>query len=877
MQKFVATTATVITVILLMASMTAAAFGQLSHVGNTPPSTPGYPTLGPLPAGVTATYTLNQIAYMSLSPNPIGVGQTLLVNVWASPGTYHAFYMQGYEVDIKKPDGTTETVGPFNSYLGDCTAWFNYVPDQAGTWQFKFIDPGTYIPNGTYWDFPGSETGGFIASGKYYTLYTSMYYTGDETDWQNLTVLPDMVSSWPYVPLPADYWTRPVNVMWRDWSPNLGSYPFDGSVYYYPDGGRTLYASNYKYTAYVTAPNSAHVMRKQLGSPATLSGMVGGYTYQYSYASGPGTPSIIFQGRCYQSLSEVVNGQDVTVWQCYDLRTGQVYWERQPPTTTVMSLFGPMTTTLTPQYVEYYLPSPATMALASPGHEADVGWQIYLIRIDSGRLLKWDPATGALAYNISISPVTSATYYAPTLALSVQDLGSSLPSDQRYRLINWTTGGTTSNFTARVLGNVSWPFSGLGNGFSNVADYEAGLIASCSWASPPGPQWCIGVDITVTDLVTGQNLWHYATNDTETESAQSPSSFIMDHGKIAFGSHGRHWACWDARTGKKLWESELTDYPWGAWFPYNTASFDINETTGAIITSTYEGVYAINWADGKILWHYSPTGVPFENPYYDDGHAATPFFTGVESADGKIYAYNGEHTPSFPRARDWSLYCINGTTGELIWKIYNPMVPGAIADGYLTASNPYDGYMYVFGKGQSATTVTAPDVAVPLGTGFTIKGTVLDQSPAQPGTPCVSKDSMELEMEYIHEQMPITGLWGNETITGVPVTLTAIGSDGSVYDLGSTTTNGYGGNFGMNWTAPKADLYTIYAAFAGDDSYGSSTAYTTVTVGPAPAVTPPVEIPTPVDYTMTIAYAAIAIIIAVVIAVAVAVLLLRKR
>jgi hypothetical protein len=125
--------------------------------------------------------------------------------------------------------------------------------------------------------------------------------------------------------------------------------------------------------------------------------------------------------------------------------------------------------------------------------------------------------------------------------------------------------------------------------------------------------------------------------------------------------------------------------------------------------------------------------------------------------------------------------------------------------------------------------------------------------------------------------MPITGLWGNETITGVPVTLTAIGSDGTVYDLGQTTTNGYGGTFTYAWTPPKEDTYTIVASFAADDSYGSSMATTGVTVGPAPAVTPPVEIPTPVDYTMTIAYAAIAIIIAVVIAVAVAVLLLRKR
>ncbi len=66
--------------------------------------------------------------------------------------------------------------------------------------------------------------------------------------------------------------------------------------------------------------------------------------------------------------------------------------------------------------------------------------------------------------------------------------------------------------------------------------------------------------------------------------------------------------------------------------------------------------------------------------------------------------------------------------------------------------------MYVFGKGKSETTVTAPDVAVPTGTAMTIKGSVLDMSPAQPETPCVSADSMTTQMEYIHMQNPIDGL-----------------------------------------------------------------------------------------------------------------------
>ena len=66
------------------------------------------------------------------------------------------------------------------------------------------------------------------------------------------------------------------------------------------------------------------------------------------------------------------------------------------------------------------------------------------------------------------------------------------------------------------------------------------------------------------------------------------------------------------------------------------------------------------------------------------------------------------------------------------------MGPGIVSDGYLTAGNYYDGYLYVFGKGISTTTVSAPQTEVTSGHNAIISGTVLDQSPAQPGTPCVS-------------------------------------------------------------------------------------------------------------------------------------------
>jgi hypothetical protein len=125
--------------------------------------------------------------------------------------------------------------------------------------------------------------------------------------------------------------------------------------------------------------------------------------------------------------------------------------------------------------------------------------------------------------------------------------------------------------------------------------------------------------------------------------------------------------------------------------------------------------------------------------------------------------------------------------------------------------------------------------------------------------------------------MSQSGLWQNETITGVPVSLIAIGSDGTVIEIGTVTTNGYYGTFSATWTPPKEDKYEIIASFAGDESYGSSAASTALAIGPAPEEIVFPEQTTPPDYTMTIIASAIALAIVVIVAVAVAVLILRRK
>jgi hypothetical protein len=136
---------------------------------------------------------------------------------------------------------------------------------------------------------------------------------------------------------------------------------------------------------------------------------------------------------------------------------------------------------------------------------------------------------------------------------------------------------------------------------------------------------------------------------------------------------------------------------------------------------------------------------------------------------------------------------------------------------------------------------------------------------------------MKTQMEYLHMQLPINGIWHNITMTGVPVSLTAIDSNGTYVDIGKATTDAYYGTFEFAWTPPAQGTYKIIANFLADESYSSSGASSAVTVGPAPA-TPetPAQVTVP-DNTMLLYGILAAVAIAIIIGLVAILLVLRKR
>ena len=811
---------------------------------------------GPIPSGETADLMVDTVAFLSFRPTTVGLGQTFLVNMWLNPATHASRYLKDYEIVITKPDGTEDVI-VMDSYRADTTAWFEYVADQTGEWTLQFNFPGGYFPPGIYQPAQGAVMGT-----SRYRATQGVYYKPDSTPEQTLIVQDEIVYSWPEAPLPTDYWTRPASFENREWWPVLGNYPGTGysgksgpgSAMWeelYP-GTNPSWSSTYDFHPWVAGPNSAHIVWKRQGA---IAGLIGGPAGQYGETSSPGNPNLIYAGRCYQTYTKPGLGYDSdTYWRCYDLRTGEVYWEYPVERAGGGGgfFFGGGVSGLVPNAIAYVKDA----FLEVPGAAAGETYAAELIRIQGSRLYKWDPWTGELTTNVSVSPL-SGTFHN-------QMEGYVLGVVSR-RLINWTTAGSTSNWQSRIVSNTSYSRSS----FTNLIDWESGYMAAANSITPSGLGAWYGTTMRGYNLYTGEMLWEKTVPDT----LYSGTCVVADHGNVAALMMGGYFMAWDMRTGTLAWKGEAMDYPWSE---PAFGAYAIQSAYGKLYRQAYDGVYAFNWDDGSIAWKYkAPAASVYESPYIDENGATVySFNTGAMIADGKMWTYNTEHTESHPLTRGWGLHCIDIHTGELVWKIGNPMSAGAVADGYLAAANSRDGHQYVFGKGKSATTVTGPDVAVPLGTSVLIKGSVLDMSPAQPGTPCVAKESMTMQMEYLHLQQPIGGIWGNETMKGVPVSIDTLDPNGNYRHIGIATTEGYSGTFGYTWEPDVPGQYTITATFIGDESYGSSMATTYLSVvEPDPTVTPqPVQMPP--DSIPYIIGATIAIIIVVAV---VGLLILRKQ
>jgi outer membrane protein assembly factor BamB len=328
--------------------------------------------------------------------------------------------------------------------------------------------------------------------------------------------------------------------------------------------------------------------------------------------------------------------------------------------------------------------------------------------------------------------------------------------------------------------------------------------------------------MTGIDLKTGKILWENA--------VQGFTRGAGGYGNYYNKAGDGYVYCIDLKTGVTEWKSEIPAGT-GYWTEHGSSIGN-----GVFIDGNYDGgIYCFDAFTGKLKWVRYNGATPYEP--YASWYGTVPYGANpaVQSGDGLVYEQPGDHMTHRPAVPGQVLKCINVSTGEILWEY--PAFEGShthrlvIQDGMLYGSSHYTSQMSAFGKGDTSIELSVPKSQIVKGEYTWITGKVLDQSPAQPGTPCVSKESMGGVMQALHLMKPMPA-----DVTGVQLTLYAEDSAGTVTEIGTATTDGLTGMFRAMWTPPNEDLYKITAVFAGDESYWDSFAITTLAVGPAASV-----------------------------------------
>ncbi len=351
---------------------------------------------------------------------------------------------------------------------------------------------------------------------------------------------------------------------------------------------------------------------------------------------------------------------------------------------------------------------------------------------------------------------------------------------------------------------------------------------------------------------------------------------------------GNVWV-YSIATGQQLWHTDLT-YPWY----YQGTSMTFHDGFGYTI-NTAGIVNQYNATTGQVMWNWTAPNIGYLEV---QGTTYTPLllqFFIDDQVTGHTMLYldgsTGWAGQTVPIRRDSALFCIDCSTGQMVWRLEaypsaanNAASKVVISDGHIIYLDNHDNNIYCLGKGPSATTVSAPQTVSSQGTSVMITGTVTDQTPSGrinsagstdfvlKGTPAISDASMEAWMEYMFQQRPMPS-----NATGVPVSIDAIDPNGNYIHVGNVTSD-ITGTYGLEFTPQVPGTYHIIATFAGSNAYGGSFAETYMAAGPAPQTTAaPTATPTSVADVYFVPAIAGLFVLIIVVAIVLAILMLRKH
>lgn len=837
-------------------------------------------------------------AFISAAPNPAGVGQSITLGFWLQqpPNTASGPYgdrWEGMKINVVRPDGTNETLGPFRS--DDTGGTFAlYTPTKTGNYSFQMIFPGQNMTGSN------PPPGGFSQSQK---DYIGDYFLPSISNVATVTVQESIVAYMPTTPLPTEYWTRPINAMNYNW------YAVGGNWLGGPNG---IYRVDSEYNPYTTGPESAHILWTK---PESFGGTVGGdfgndltgnYYTNRQYEK-PFMP-IIINGILYYTQYPGSTANPVA-WIAVDLRTGREIWKNDAnnmgggnPAQTALLATGQVSNLYMGQVLNYVSPNQfgghaylwSTGNLTMGGSKAGTtNWNMF------------DAMTGM--YILSIVNGTSMTV--------TRDDHNNLIG---YYVNSTSPGGPTLNMwnsTQCIIvgtnGLTAWQWRPTQNAkieFKNGIMWTKPLPTNMSGSASFAPAGSLSIWTVVSDTVlltspapaagsfqggfvieagfdakTGSQLWIVNRTYAPNTRLSSGSAYSVTFGEGVYVQYNFNTFVaygYDVRTGAQLWSTTLP----------NPNVYDMDLGTGLVangilyILGLGGDVYALNVHTGKILWQQTTAAIQ-GSAESNTPYGVWPVWTrecSMTVADGKLYFGEG-HEYSPPLFRGAREVCLNATTGEPIWTTILSAVESAapIADGILTTINAYDNQIYAFGTGPSKTTVYVPNPTTTVGSPIVIQGTITDISAGTKqdavasnfpnGLPVVSDESQSAFMEAVYQQQPMP-----TNLTGVPITLYVIDANGNYRTIGQTTSDAYG-TFSLTWNPDIAGNYKVIASFAGTHSYYGSTASSSFYVSEPAATHAPAATAAPSMADQYFLPAVVGIIVAIVVVGLLTIMMLRKH
>ncbi len=855
----------------------------------------------------TPAWTIPTYAFISIQPNPVGLGQFIFVNFWIDkvPATANGAYgdrWQNFTVKVTKPDASVITLGPFKS--DDVGGAFTTVKaDQLGTWSFQFFFPGQVMTAGLL--NPTGQVTNQQSIGDYYSPATSRIET--------LTVASDQVQGLPDTPLPDGYWQRPIFAENTAWYTIAGNWLGGGT------GGNAggQYNATANFAPFTKAPNTSHIVWTSPYAPGGLiGGEFGGNQINSNYYS-TAQYECKFAGITINGVLYYVQIPGAATnpygWVAQDLRTGKVLWTKD---TSAWLRLGQIFDYVSPNQFGgiAYLWSVETTVAPNTGstfgmYDAMNGK--YILSIVNATTPTWTygPAGELLGYWMDTSNMTMNMWNS-TRAILAGPNGRGDQNNWRWSpsqssSIPWSYGKqwsvpmqttmTASNGTTVDINKAYAESAGVGNPLTISRVGEVILVTNIA-----GPQTAFNqpgyIVVEAYSPATGQLLWG-PLNQTQTPFTRIEQSSMGGGVYTILNYETQSYSGYSTASGQKLWGPVSVGQPENPWGYYITQSII---AYGNLYSADFSGyVYCLDVQTGTIKWTWNTGSSGYDTPY-----GIWPIANNLAIADGKVFLMGG-HLYSPPLFHGGQMYVVNATSGELVWSTPSFAITNrgniVISDGYVVVPNAYDNRLYCYNQGQSETTVSIQNDVIPMGNSVLIKGTVTDQSPGQTclgipaaGTPAISDDSMNAWMKYLYMQKPKPA-----NATGVKVHLTALDPNNNLQDLGFATSDS-SGLYSLMWAPPVPGKYTLKATFEGSNSYYASSAETAfgvtpsasgsvvptatptttipaVTATPSPIVTAsPTSAPPPKAETPIAIYVAISAAI-IIIAIAAAAVVLRRR